>query len=108
MTSVIGSLRYRVNLEARQRTPEDGGAAVRSWLPVGSLFAQIHPVSGREIVAADGTAGRVSHEVTVRYSADVQAGMRFVEGARVLLIHSAIDVGARRRWLKCLCEERLP
>ena len=108
MSTLIGSLRSRVSLQARVRTAEDGGAAVIAWTTVASMFAQIQPVGGREIVTADGRTGRVSHEVMIRYSADVQPGMHFVEGPRVLIIHAALDRDGRRRWLKCLCEERLP
>ena len=107
MTNVIGSLRYRVTLEAPQRTPEDGGAANTNWSAVASMFARIKPVGGREIVSADGVSGRISHEVMVRWGVDVLPEMRFVEGVRVLLIHAVLDTDGRRRWLKCLCEERL-
>ena len=107
-TSLIGGLRYRVELQARQRTPDEGGGAVAVWATVASLFAQIKPVSGHEIVSADGRTGRVSHEVVMRYSADVQPGMHIVQGARTLIVHAVLDMDGRRRWLKCLCEERLP
>ena len=108
MNNVIGSLRYRVTLEAPTRTAEDGGAAAVTWAAVGNMFAQVKPISGREIVSADGLSGRVSHEVWIRHGVEVRPEMRFVEGSRVLLVLAALDVDGRRRWLKCLCEERRP
>ena len=32
--------------------------------------------------------------------------MRFRQGARLFHILTVIDVEERKRWLKCLCEER--
>jgi SPP1 family predicted phage head-tail adaptor len=105
--NLIGSLRHRVTLEAPTRTDGEGGTAVISWTTVGSMFARIKPIAGREIVAADGSAARVTHEVLIRHRTDIAPTMRLVEGARVLDIHAVVDVEGRRRWLKCLCEERL-
>ena len=108
MTNMIGQLRYRVVLQAPQRTEEDGGAATITWRDVAGIFAQIFPVTGREIVTADGTQGRVTHEVVIRAGVGAEPQMRIVEGTRVLHIHAVLDIDGRRRWLKCLCEERLP
>jgi SPP1 family predicted phage head-tail adaptor len=106
--NLVGSLRHRVTLEAPTRTDGEGGTAVVSWSTVGAMFARIRPTSGREIVAADGSSARVTHEVLIRHTSDIAPTMRFVEGTRVLEIHAVLDVEGRRRWLKCLCEERLP
>ena len=108
MRPSIAMLRTRLTLQARQRTSTDGGGAVVAWATIASMFANVSPVSGREIVAADGRTGRVSHEIMLRYCHEVQPGMHFVDGARVFIIHAAIDLDGRRRWMKCLCEERLP
>ena len=108
MRPSIGSMRTRITLQSRLRTPADGGAATVAWTTIASMFAHIQPVSGHEIVAADGRTGRVNHEIMQRYSHEVLPGMHFVEGARVFIIHAALDLDGRKRWLRCLCEERLP
>ncbi len=108
MTAVIGTLRHRLTLQAPQRTPEDGGTATIAWSHVTDLFARIRPLAGREIVSADGLAARVTHEVTIRMTENVAPQMRFVFGTRTFDIHAVLDIDGRRRWLRCLCEERLP
>ena len=108
MRPSIGSLRTRITLQSRLRAPADGGAATVAWTPIASMFARIQPVSGHEIVSADGRTGRVSHEIMLRHRQEVLPGMHFAEGARVFIIHAALDLDGRRRWLRCLCEERLP
>lgn len=105
---VIGSLRHRVTIERPVRTASEGGTATITWTGIGSAFARIEAVSGREIELADGVAGRVTHKVLIRYRDDVLPEMRLAAGAQVYLIRAALDTDGRRRWLKCLCEEHLP
>jgi SPP1 family predicted phage head-tail adaptor len=104
----IGALRRRLTLEAPVRTGEEGGTAVIEWNAVATLSAGVTPLSGREIVRADGIAARLTHRIVVRYSADLAPAMRFTDGASVFEIHAVLDVDGRRRWLECLCEERVP
>ena len=105
---VIGSLRHRVVLERPVRTTRDGGTAIISWASVGSAFARIEQVAGREIEIADGIAARVTHKVLMRHRADVLPQMRIVAGARILEIDAVLDHDGRGRWLQCLCKEKLP
>ena len=99
-------LRRRLTLEEMQRVSDDGGGFVESWATVATIFANVRPVGGGESVEHDRLAGRITHEIVLRYRAGVVPAMRFRFGARVYEILAAIDVGERRRWLKCLCEER--
>jgi SPP1 family predicted phage head-tail adaptor len=44
--------------------------------------------------------------VVLRYRQGVVPAMRFRKATRIFHILAVIDVEERRRWLKCLCEER--
>jgi SPP1 family predicted phage head-tail adaptor len=101
-----GDLRHRLTLEEVDRVSDAGGGFTESWVELAELWADLRPVSGGERVEADRLTGHVSHEVSLRYRADVVPAMRFREGSRVFHILAAIDVGERHRWLKCSCEER--
>ena len=107
MTEFLPSeLRHRLVLEELSRTSDDGGGFNESWVEVATLSADLRPLAGSETVEADRLAGRVSHEVALRYRPGVVPAMRFRKGARVFHIVSVINVDERDRWLKCLCEER--
>jgi SPP1 family predicted phage head-tail adaptor len=103
----VGALRHRIRLEQPTRLADGGGGAVVTWTPVADLWASIKPTSGREALVADQVAGRVSHEIHVRYRADIVPAMRFSLGTRTFEIIAAIDVEERRRQLRCLCREEL-
>lgn len=104
----LGGLRHRLQIEAAERGTADGGGATLTWQPVATVWAEIAPISGREVVVADGLSARVTHEVRLRYRADLAPEMRFTSAGRVLDIRVVRDVDGRKRWLSCLCEETLP
>lgn len=106
--NVVGALRHRLTLETSVRTAGEGGTATISWTGLGSMFARVEPIGGREIVSADGIAARITHKVLIRHRDDIGPQMRFVVGNRILAIRVVLDLEGRRRWLQCLCEEQLP
>lgn len=107
MTQFLPSdLRHRLKLEELQREEDEGGGFTENWVEVAELWADLRPVGGGETLEADRLAGRVTHEVSLRYRPGVQPAMRFRQAARLFHILTVIDVDERRRWLKCLCEER--
>lgn len=85
---------------------DDGGGFAESWVTVAVLSADLRPIDGEERVEAGRLAGRITHEVVLRYRAGVVPAMRFTKGTRLFHILAVIDVEERQRWLKCLCEER--
>ena len=104
----IGTMRHRLGLEAPVDTSDGGGGATRAWSLVAEVWGAIEPASGGEHVAADAAHGRVSHEIWIRHRAGLGPHMRFKMGARIFDIRAVIDSGARRRFLRCLVEERVP
>lgn len=102
----IGDLRHRLALEAAARTDDGCGGSIETWQEQASLWAAVRPLSGGEREAADQFAGRVTHEVWLRWREGVRPEMRLRFGARTFEIRAVIDVAERRRFLKCLCEER--
>jgi SPP1 family predicted phage head-tail adaptor len=103
----IGELSHRLRLERPVRTPEAGGAVV-TWVLVAELWGAIRPTGGGEVAAGDRLEERAASEIWVRYRDGVTAAMRFVLGRRVFDIRAVIESGERKRYLRCLVEERKP
>lgn len=107
MTEISPSdLRHRLTLEELSRVADDGGGFTESWVAVATIFADLRPISGSERVEGDRLTGSVTHDVVMRHRAGVVPAMRFREGTRIFQIIAVIDIEERRRWLRCLCEER--
>jgi SPP1 family predicted phage head-tail adaptor len=102
----IGALRTRLTLQQASRTGDGGGGADISWQTLDEVWAAVRVTGGGEGLAADGVSGRLTHEIVLRYRADVTPAMRFRDGARVYDIRAAFDPEGCRHWLKCLTQER--
>ncbi len=102
----IGDMRQRVVLEAPARTSDGGGGADESWQAVATLWAAMKPLTGSERLESETLAGRVSHEIWIRYRSGLTPEMRFRFGERLLDIRAVIDVEEQNRFLRCLVEER--
>jgi SPP1 family predicted phage head-tail adaptor len=107
-TPCLNELNRRLTVEVPARTSDDGGSAIISWQPAGDVWGDIRAVAARETVGADGRTQRVSHEIRLRYRADLTGGMRLRLGARIFDIRALRDPDERRRWLICQTEERRP
>ena len=102
----IGALRHRLTLETPVRVDDGGGGVTLTWSAVATLWASIQPGSGNEVFAGDRLTGRITHEIRIRYRPGVTPDMRFRDNSRVFHILAAVELDERRRWLRCLCEER--
>jgi SPP1 family predicted phage head-tail adaptor len=102
----IGDMRQRIAIERPERSSDGGGGADEIWQLVAEVWARLRPLSGDERNEADALAGRVSHEVVLRYRDDLGPEQRFRFAARLFDIRAVLDIDERRRFLRCLVEER--
>lgn len=103
----IGALRRRLRIEVPSLSAKEGGGAAVAWQSMGTMWAELIPLAGREVFQADGVSAIAMYEIRTRFRAEVTPEMRFVMGERVFEIRAVRDIEGRRRWLSCLCEERV-
>lgn len=103
----IGRLDRRLTLQSMSRTADGAGGASVAWSLVAEVWGAVTGVSGAERMDAEGLKGQVTHQVRIRHRDGVSPGMRFLFGTRELDIRAVIEIGGRRRFLKCMCEERV-
>jgi SPP1 family predicted phage head-tail adaptor len=102
----IGALRSRLTLETASRADDGGGGTEITWQTVAELWASVRVTGGGEGFSLDRVAGRLTHEIVLRYRGDVTSAMRFRDGPRVYDIRATFDPDGSRHWLKCLVAER--
>ena len=73
-----GKLRHRVTVEQFVTELDTDGENVGGWIPVFDrpISAEIHPMSGRELIAADASQSKVDTRITVRFRTELKATMR--------------------------------
>lgn len=110
MKNTIPRLAERLTLEAPQRTPDGGGGWQVTWTPLGTFWAEVQPVSGRERVVGGRETSRITHRVRIP-SAPVgsprrpAADQRFRQGDRVFDIRAVAEADERHGYLVCWVEE---
>lgn len=108
MALPVGALRARLILEVPSETPDGVGGVLRGFAPAATLWARIETLRGQEAFAAASLGQTLTHRVTLRFHAGLDASMRLRLGARLFAIRAIIDAEERRRVLACLCEELAP
>lgn len=107
-----GDLRHRVTFQVRSAIQDSFGGQSESWSDVATVWADVLPLSGRELMSAQAVNVELSHKVTIRYQAQFAgpkavAAMRIAYGDRIFNIHSALDVDERHKEIDLTCAEGL-
>lgn len=103
--TTIGALRRRATIEAPVDTPDGAGGLSRVYAPLANVWMELTPRNGEDAFVAQRQEQSITHTARIRWRADVTSQMRFVFGARRLLIRAVHDADERRRFLMCSCEE---
>jgi SPP1 family predicted phage head-tail adaptor len=107
-----GDLRHRVTFQARSIATDTFGAQSTIWSDVATVWAEVSPLSGRELLAAQQINVEISHLITIRYQHQFAgpkavAAMRITYSDRIFNIHSSIDPEERRKALVLTASEGL-
>ena len=103
-----GSLRRRISIQRRDMTQDDYGQPSLTWVNVVDAWAEIQPLSGRELEIAQAMNAEVTHQVTIRYREGITAAMRIVYQSRYFNITSPpLDVYMRHKEMQLMCSEGL-
>lgn len=111
-----GALNRRITLQSRSTSQDASGGQLLTWTDVATVWANVDPLSGRELLAAQAVQSAVSHQITIRYQVQfadplVMAKMRarlVKDGVtRYFNIHGSRDEGEMRQDIIMDAEEGL-
>jgi SPP1 family predicted phage head-tail adaptor len=98
-------LRHKIRIEQKTFTRDAFGGMVETWALFAEARADIIPLSGRELFAAQAVQNETTSKIIIRYISGVTVGMRVVFGTRTLNILAAINFEERNKELQLLCSE---
>lgn len=100
-----GRLRHRVTIEELVVTLDSDGDQVEAWQAIGpALPAEIAPLSGRELIAAQAVNSVVTTRIVVRHRPGLKASMRVVHRDTVYNIGAVVpDPKSGIGWVTLLC-----
>ncbi len=105
-------LNRRLQLEVPLRVSDGGGGFEEIWQPLGTLWAELRPRTGRSTTGEVGAVSVAGFRITVRaapegHSARPVAGQRFAMGTRRFRIESVTEEEPRGLYLICETEEEV-
>ena len=105
MSNSIGKMRYKATLQSPTATTDAGGGSSITWTRLPDLYCNIKPIRAEERYRQGQVKDSVSHDVYVRYRADMSTKYRLVYGGRQFNIKGILNVDERDRYLLLKCQE---
>jgi len=101
-------LRHRVQIHSLTVSIDsDTGAQTETWGVVdGSVPAEILPLNGRELIAAQAIQSAINSKIIIRHRSDLTESMRLVNDSIIYDIKAILPDPTLRRYLVLMCEGR--
>ena len=99
-----GRLRHRVTFQRSELTKLPSGQRENKWVTVTTTWAEVKPISGRELLTAGAEMSEITVRVWMRYRPDINAACRMVYRDQVYDIQSAIP-DVKFTLLELLCKQ---
>jgi len=102
-----GSLNHRITIQALQSEQDDSdGNVVEQYVTVGEAWADVRPMSGREVIEGGLEQSKIATSIRIRYRAGMTRSMRVLHDGRTFHIESILpDPYSGREWLTLACVE---
>lgn len=105
-------LRRRLVLEAPERLPDGSGGFSETWLSIGEVWAEVTPLSGREVASGGGVLSRSAQRIVLRAAPEGSSmrprpDQRLREGARIFTILAVTERDQNGRFLTCITREEV-
>lgn len=104
-----GKLRHRVTIKAVSNTQDsfgDESIDTEVWTTVATVWADVKPLLGKELIQAQQLHLETTHQVTLRYRRGLNTTNKLVFKDRDLNILGFIDEGEDQTTLLLQCVER--
>jgi head-tail adaptor len=107
------NLKRALLLEAVERSPDGAGGFSETWSALGTLWAEVLPGSGSDVLGEERMLSAVPYRIVVRAARSgapsrPKAGQRFREGTRLFPIQAVTERDEAGRYLTCFVREEVP
>lgn len=94
----LGAMRHKLDHQRATRSdPDTFGESAESWSSLGSVYAELRPLTTRELAIAQQMTPIANEMIRFQWVRDVRQGDRFVFGSRVF---HAVDVSVTDETLR--------
>lgn len=103
-----GDLRERVTIQDKSVVQDGYGAEVISWTTVGTFWAAVEPLAGREFLEGRQMTAEVTTRIRIRRqdaTVEIRPEMQAVYRGRTFEIVAVLELKERRREMHLMCTE---
>ena len=104
---IIGKLRHKVKLQSSAQAQDGYGQESKVWATDESIWAQIQPLRGAELLEYQQISTEVTHRIIIRYNSSVTSAKRILFGTRIFDINVPRNIDERNIFMELLCKEKL-
>lgn len=101
----IGRLKHKITFQQLGKDKNGYGEIIEKWVDIKTVWAEIKPVSGNQFFAAKQINSEISHNVYIRYRADLKPSMRIKYKERVFEILYLMNVNEENWLMQIYCKE---
>ncbi len=100
--------KHRISIDQLTLTPDGMGGSTEGWSELKKRWAKIQAMTSGQSYFASKLEHRITHKITMYYTADITTEKRIRYEGRVFHIHGVIDPDEAHVWLILECEEGVP
>ena len=104
---IIGKLRHKVNLQSSTQAQDGYGEESKTWSTDESIFAQIQPLRGTELIEYQQLSTELTHRIIIRYNSSVTPKKRILWGTRIFDINVVRNIDEKNVYQELLCKEKV-
>jgi len=100
-----GEKRHRITIKKPTESQSGTGEVTTSWSTLGTVWASVQPISGREAIQADQAIAESTIRIRMRYVHGLDTDCRIIHKGRTLEISRAININETNSEYELLCFE---
>ncbi len=77
------------------------------WNEITTVWANINPLSGRDLIMAQQAMAEITHKITIRYNFKIKSSHIIVYNSRRFEIQYIRNIQEKNTYLEILCVEKL-
>jgi len=95
-----GDFTDRVEIQQPTLAADGQGGRLTTWETLATVWAQVEPLSGRELLMAQAAQSQVTYRVSMPHRPDVTPAMRLMWRTKTLEILAVLQEAAPAWWLR--------
>ena len=104
---IIGKLRHKVNLQSSTQAQGGYGGESKVWATDESIFAQIQPLRGSELLEFQQINSELTHRIIIRHTSNATSAKRILYGARIFDINVVRNLKEKNGMVELICKEKV-